>query len=110
MNTQIYEEAAEWLVEFRTDEPDAGQRSQFQAWLAKSPEHVRAYLEVSGVWEVTSSLPAGALPTSRPSHRARTNRAKCRGDGRSARGSRHAAPRERTRRTGVRQWRSPRRC
>jgi transmembrane sensor len=61
MNNQIYEEASEWLVEFRTEEADAGARQRFEAWLATSPEHVRAYLELSGIWEVVSaSSPADA--------------------------------------------------
>jgi transmembrane sensor len=61
MNNQIYEEASEWLVDLRTEEVDAGARQRFETWLATSPEHVRAYLELSGVWEVVSaSSPADA--------------------------------------------------
>jgi transmembrane sensor len=51
MNTQIYEEASAWLIDFRTDAPDAGARRRFEAWLSVSPEHVRAYLELAAVWE-----------------------------------------------------------
>jgi len=55
MNTQVYEEASEWLVEFRTGEIDHATRKRFDKWLSTSPEHVRAYLEVTNVWEVASA-------------------------------------------------------
>jgi transmembrane sensor len=57
MNTQIYAEACEWLVEFRTEDVDQGTRSRFEKWLSASPQHVRAYLEVSGIWETAGSQP-----------------------------------------------------
>src|SRR5438132_1668783 len=50
---QIYEEACEWLVSLRTSTADALSRERFDAWLRKSPEHVRAYLEVAEIWEHT---------------------------------------------------------
>lgn len=56
MNTQIFEEAAEWLIEFRTDDADLSTRRKFQAWLDKSPEHVCAYLKLTTVWEDSASL------------------------------------------------------
>lgn len=51
MNTQIREEAADWLVEFRTDTPEAAARERFSAWLRGSPQHVQAYLELVALWE-----------------------------------------------------------
>jgi transmembrane sensor len=54
MNAQIREEAAEWLIEFRTDEADASTRERFVTWLRTSPEHVRAYLELVALWEDAS--------------------------------------------------------
>jgi ferric-dicitrate binding protein FerR (iron transport regulator) len=51
MNAQIREAAAQWLVEFRTDTPDAAARRQFASWLRTSPEHIHAYLELLAVWE-----------------------------------------------------------
>lgn len=51
MNTQIREEAAEWLVEFRVDEVDAAMRDRFATWLRTSPEHVRIYLELVAFWD-----------------------------------------------------------
>jgi transmembrane sensor len=50
-NSQIYEEASEWLVELRTGEVDAGTRERLDAWFRASPEHIRAYLELSSIWE-----------------------------------------------------------
>jgi transmembrane sensor len=57
MNQQMYEEAAEWLVEFRTGDPDAGTRERFDRWLARSPEHVRAYLECAATSEQLAAGP-----------------------------------------------------
>lgn len=51
LNLQIYHEACEWLVTMRTSAQDPLTRERFDAWLRKSPEHVRAYLEVSATWE-----------------------------------------------------------
>src|SRR5579863_4895634 len=53
-NLQIYQEACEWLIAMRTSLQDAITRERFDAWLRKSPEHVRAYLEVSATWEDTA--------------------------------------------------------
>jgi transmembrane sensor len=51
MNAQVLDEAAHWLIEFRTDEPDAITRDRFATWLRLSPEHVGAYLKLAAVWE-----------------------------------------------------------
>src|SRR5882762_1711253 len=59
-NSQILEEAADWLVEFSAGEADAGARQKFDTWLRTSPEHVRAYLELVPIWE------EGALPPRHP--------------------------------------------
>lgn len=50
LNEQISEEAAEWLVEFRTGDVDAEGRRAFEKWVRSSPEHLRAYLEHAAVW------------------------------------------------------------
>lgn len=50
MNRQIIDEAAEWFVEFSTGEVDEIARSDFDRWLRKSPEHVKAYLELLPIW------------------------------------------------------------
>jgi transmembrane sensor len=51
MNNQIYEEAAYWLVEFRTGKNDPATRKRFDKWIRKSPEHLRAYLEITEIWQ-----------------------------------------------------------
>ncbi len=51
MNQQIYEEAGEWVIKHRTGGLDARDKKTFDAWLRDSPQHVRAYLEMSSVWE-----------------------------------------------------------
>jgi len=58
--TQIVEEAAEWFVEMDRDDVDRATRQRFDEWLRRSPEHVRAFLELLPIWE------QGALP--RPSN------------------------------------------
>jgi transmembrane sensor len=55
-NTQIYEEACEWLIECRTSDLDEAARSTLDQWLRKSPEHMSAYLEVAAIWNEGASL------------------------------------------------------
>src|SRR5581483_967004 len=57
-NHQISEEAAEWFVEFRTEEPDAQQRRSFDAWVRRSPDHLRAYIELAALWHDAAAVPA----------------------------------------------------
>jgi transmembrane sensor len=57
MNQKIYTEASEWLIEFRSGRPDRATRGRFERWLCSSPEHVRAYLEQSAIWETLHSRP-----------------------------------------------------
>jgi transmembrane sensor len=54
-NAQIYQEACEWFVEFRSGQPDEAARRAFQAWLQESPVHMGAYLDVAGNWHRTGS-------------------------------------------------------
>ncbi len=49
-NPQIYEEACEWFVQMRDGDDAPGQRIEFMQWLRRSPEHVRAYLDIAAVW------------------------------------------------------------
>src|ERR1700733_7540336 len=58
LNAQISEEAAEWLVEFRTGDMDAQARRAFDTWVRSSPEHLRAYLEIAAIWNEGSGLDA----------------------------------------------------
>lgn len=54
-SAQTYQEACEWFVEFRTDEPDEDQRHRFHAWIQESPANVAAYLDVAKSWVHTGS-------------------------------------------------------
>jgi transmembrane sensor len=56
----ISEQAAEWFVEFRTGDIDAQGRSEFDAWLRASPEHLRAYVEIAALWNESGSLEHGS--------------------------------------------------
>jgi transmembrane sensor len=51
VNKQVYEEASEWLVELRVGDVDAGLRERLDAWFRESPQHIRAFLELSSIWE-----------------------------------------------------------
>jgi transmembrane sensor len=51
LNTQIYEEAADWLVELRVGDMDTATRERLDAWFRESPHHIRAFLELSSIWE-----------------------------------------------------------
>ena len=62
MNTQIYEDATEWLIKHREGDLDSSQKAQFDAWLRESPQHVRAYLEMSAIWEDLPALGADWNP------------------------------------------------
>jgi len=56
MNTQIYEEASDWIVRNREGDLGAQEKRLFDDWLRESPQHVRAYLEMSSIWENVPSL------------------------------------------------------
>ena len=50
-NAQILEEATSWFVDFNDEQVDQAGREEFNAWLRRSPEHVRAFLQISAFWE-----------------------------------------------------------
>ena len=56
MNTQIYDEASEWIILHRTDTLDADAKRRFDTWLRESPQHLKAYLEMSTIWEEVPAL------------------------------------------------------
>src|SRR5579864_6744680 len=58
LNHQISEEAAEWLVEFRSGDIDAEGRRAFDAWVRASPEHLRAFIEMTALWREAASVDA----------------------------------------------------
>jgi transmembrane sensor len=55
-NEQIRDEAAEWFVRFCEEESDEPICKEFDAWLRASPQHVRAYLDISAFWEAAESM------------------------------------------------------
>ena len=55
-NPQISEEAAEWLIEFRSGDIDPQGRRAFDSWLRASPEHLRAFIEMSSLWQESGSI------------------------------------------------------
>ena len=63
MNLQIYEQASDWLVKHRDGGLDAHEKRAFDRWLRESPQHVRAYLEMSSVWEDLPSLDGSWNPS-----------------------------------------------
>jgi len=59
MNTQSYEEASDWFVKNREGDLNAQEKKRFDAWLRESPQNLRAYLEMSAVWEDVASIDPG---------------------------------------------------
>jgi len=55
MNQQILDEASTWFIEFRSGPMSHAIQRQFMEWLRRSPDHIRAYLEIS---ESYARLPA----------------------------------------------------
>ena len=53
---QIREEAAEWFIALREEEVDASGRKSFDRWLRTSPDHVRAFLRISALWQGADML------------------------------------------------------
>ena len=60
-NRQIVDEASEWFVEFRVGDVDAIARERFDEWLRRSPEHIRAYIEIARTY-VEMPNPRGTKP------------------------------------------------
>lgn len=49
-NQQILEEASVWFVTLRGQDPAATAARDFHDWLKRSPEHIRAYLEIAAIY------------------------------------------------------------
>jgi transmembrane sensor len=47
LNEQILTEASAWFIEYRSGPLSSSAHEAFMTWLRRSPEHIRAYLEVS---------------------------------------------------------------
>jgi transmembrane sensor len=72
-HSAIVAEASAWFIEFRAGDVDGEARLSFIDWLRRSPEHIQAYLEVSGVWaELPTSDPNGKIDISSLIARARS--------------------------------------
>lgn len=61
LNPQVLAEAADWFVDFRTEDVDAGMREQFHGWLRRSPDHIQAYLEIATTYAELPLPQAGAI-------------------------------------------------
>jgi transmembrane sensor len=58
----IIAEASAWFIEFRAGDVDGDARVRFIDWLRRSPEHIHAYLEISGTWaELPTADPEGKI-------------------------------------------------
>jgi transmembrane sensor len=55
-NSQILEEASTWFAEFCGGEVASSDCEAFSAWLKASPEHVRAYLAASAIFDDLGAL------------------------------------------------------
>jgi transmembrane sensor len=75
LNEQVSEEAAEWLVEFRTGDIDSNGRRRFDAWLRASPQHIQAFIEMAALWHEGGSIdPQRRLDVEEAVARARSER------------------------------------
>jgi transmembrane sensor len=50
VNRQILQEACSWFIDFRAGDIDARGREEFHRWLARSPEHIQAYMEIAATY------------------------------------------------------------
>jgi transmembrane sensor len=56
LNRQILDEASDWFVDFRVGDVDQHARERFDEWLRRSPEHIRAYMEIANTYVVLPAL------------------------------------------------------
>jgi transmembrane sensor len=63
LSGRIVQEATTWFVEINEGEASQPEREAFVEWLKTSPEHIRAYLQVSAHWEEAGALSEAALPS-----------------------------------------------
>jgi transmembrane sensor len=61
-NRQILEEASTWFVVLRGADLDDAARTEFQEWLKRSPEHIRAYLEIASTYADIPAPEGGRTP------------------------------------------------
>lgn len=62
LNKQILDEASDWFVDFRVGDVDAAGRERFDYWVRRSPEHIRAYIEIAKLYvDLPAVEAAGAV-------------------------------------------------
>ena len=62
VNRVVLEEASEWFVDFRVGDVDECARERFDEWLRRSPEHIRAYMEIARTYvELPLVKPSGSI-------------------------------------------------
>ncbi|WP_306223513.1 FecR family protein [Bosea beijingensis] len=64
------EQALHWFVRLRDGEAEADARRSFDAWLAASPDHARAWAELEALWTDLDRLAALKAPVATPPSRA----------------------------------------
>lgn len=62
LSPHILEQAAEWFVEFRSEEPPLPARQEFLQWLRLSPQHIQAYMEVAQTYADLGAARDGLAP------------------------------------------------
>lgn len=53
----LLEEAADWFLRLQETPHDPATAGQFEAWLASSPEHARAWAKIGQVWQLVGTVP-----------------------------------------------------
>lgn len=61
ISERILSEACSWFIDCNEGEFDATGRGRFNEWLRRSPEHMRAYIEIAAAWDDSAGL-KGAQP------------------------------------------------
>jgi transmembrane sensor len=56
LGSQTLEEASGWFIEFNEADLDHDERVEFNHWIRRSPENVRAFLEIGAAWEDAAGL------------------------------------------------------
>ena len=59
INRLTLEEASEWFVDFRVGDVDERARARFDEWVRRSPEHIRAYMEIARTYVELPSVKFG---------------------------------------------------
>lgn len=59
ISSEVLEQAADWALILRHDEPDAATHAAFRDWLAQSPEHAAGWRRAQAVFQSFGRLPPG---------------------------------------------------